>query len=454
LILGGTFSSYPREYTRDFIRDQFYAANTTYDKLNSIKLREKKSLYEEQLINQHESLVKIIGLTIETRPDQLIKDESTDKLPIINISDYTELQYLRYLGTTRIQIGIQHILNAILKKINRKCTHEQNIRSIKLAKEACFKVDIHIMLDLPGSSPETDIDMIDYIIESSDYQSDQWKLYPCETTPFTKIKEWYEAGLYKPYAETTNADGINTLNAILIYILPKIPPWVRLNRAGRDIPNEYHIGGIKDIAIHQTVSEILNKMGIKCRDIRSREIGSKKYDINDYNIIVRKYFASEGIEYFISWENDNEDLLGFCRLRINKSLINYEFPELNNCALLRELHIYGQLIHHLDDNIGEGAQHKGLGMKLVKKAIEIASIDHSISKLAVISGIGVKNYYINKLNFKEIETYIDADGNIQKALGHYLIRDLESKYYLLTIKNIYSIVFVIIWILFALLFLF
>jgi histone acetyltransferase (RNA polymerase elongator complex component) len=75
LVLGGTFSSYPREYTTNFIRDQYYAANTTYDKLNSIELRSSLSLEEEQLINQNESLVKIIGQTIETRPDQLTDDE-------------------------------------------------------------------------------------------------------------------------------------------------------------------------------------------------------------------------------------------------------------------------------------------------------------------------------------------------------------------------------------------
>ncbi len=429
LVLGGTFSSYPRNYTIDFIRDQYYAANTTYDKLNSIKLRQPLSLYEEQLINQNESLVKIIGLTIETRPDQL--------------SDY-ELSYLRLLGTTRLQLGIQHINDNILSKINRKCTNKQNIEGIKKAKEAGFKVDIHIMPDLPYSTPEIDKLMFDTIINSEDYQADQWKIYPCEVTPFTKIKEWYEAGIYKPYAEMLNSDGTSPLTELLIDILTKIPPWIRVNRIIRDIPDEYHIGGIKNTSLRNDIDKIMTKRNLRSMDIRSREIGSKEVNINQYRLIVRQYKASRGIEYFISWENDNHDLLGFIRLRINSILINTVFPELSNCALIRELHIYGQLIHHLDENTGNGVQHMGLGKRLISKAIEIAST-HNIYKLSVISGIGVRNYYI-KLGFVPADTYTDINNNIILAKGNFLIydnmqSDIENNYWIL---SLYCIVFLII----------
>ena len=115
----------------------------------------------------------------------------------------------------------------------------------------------------------------------------------------------------------------------------------------------------------------------------------------------------------------------------NSSLINNVFPELNNCALIRELHIYGQLIHHLDDNIGEGVQHRGLGKALINRAIETARI-YNIEKLSVISGVGVRNYYL-KMGFKFINTYIDKDGNIVKANGNFLIIDTTTKinYYLI-----------------------
>jgi ELP3 family radical SAM enzyme/protein acetyltransferase len=424
LILGGTFSSYPREYTTNFIRDQYYAANTTYDKLNSIELRMKKSIEEEHLINQNISLVKIIGQTIETRPDQLSNDE---------------LIYQRYLGTTRFQLGIQHIDNNILKLINRKCTNEQNIIGIKRAKEAGFKVDQHIMLDLPGSSLEIDRLMIKHIIESSQYQVDQWKIYPCEVVPFTKIKEWYEAGTYKPYAEITNPNGSKPLDELIIDTMTKIPPWIRVNRIVRDIPDEYHIGGIKNTSLRNDIDQLMKERDLKSMDIRSREIGSKEVNIDDFKLVVRKYKASDGIEYFISWENDNMDLLGFIRLRINSSLINEVFPELSNCALIRELHIYGKLIHHLDDNIGEGIQHIGLGKKLIAKAINI-TITHNINNLSVIAGIGVRNYYM-KLGFKQINSYEN-----KPTFGKFLILNITKEpdnIWIFTLIFISSLIFYI-----------
>ena len=300
------------------------------------------------------------------------------------------------------------------------------------------------MPDLPDSSPEIDKEMFKQIIESEDYQADQWKIYPCEVTPYTKIKEWYENKTYKPYAELIYSDGTNPLTELLIDIMTKIPPWIRVNRIIRDIPDEYHLGGIKNTSLRNDIDQIMIKRGLRTMDIRSREIKSKEVDINDFKLIIRKYKASKGIEYFISWENDKFDLLGFIRLRINPLSINSVFPELNNCALIRELHVYGQLIPHQNNNIGEGIQHMGLGKRLISKAIEIATI-HNINKLSVIAGIGVRNYYI-KLGFKPANTYIDINNKVIGTKGKFLIYDIDEinyNYHILLLIALFGIIIII-----------
>jgi radical SAM superfamily enzyme YgiQ (UPF0313 family) len=55
-----------------------------------------------------------------------------------------------------MQLGIQHTDDTILKRINRGCTTADAKRAIRLLKDACYKIDIHLMPNLPGASPEID----------------------------------------------------------------------------------------------------------------------------------------------------------------------------------------------------------------------------------------------------------------------------------------------------------
>lgn len=435
IVSGGTFSSYPREYLTEFFRDQFYAANVTYNKLNKEELREKLSLQEEQDINQFRSRVKIIGITNETRPDRVNKKE---------------LEYFRELGITRVQMGVQHLNDDVLNHINRRCNTKHTIKAIKALKEAGFKVDIHIMPDLPappGLTPldmyELDRKMFDEFINNPNFQADQWKVYPCETVPWTEIEKWYKDGTYKPYAEMSE-NGENLLFKLLMEVKNKVKPWLRLNRIVRDIPNSYIIGGNSNTSMRGDLIQEMEKRNLKCKCIRCREIKSKQINIKDFYLKVRQYDASDGQEYFISWENNEDDLLGFIRLRINSSKVNKYFPELNNTALIRELHVYGQVIQHDLTNIGSGVQHKGLGKKLIKKAIEIAD-KNGYDRIAVISGVGVRDYYI-KQGFKPEIYYLN-----KKTMGNFLIMDNKIKklyYKIFTNMIIMVIIFIIFYLLY------
>ena len=348
--------------------------------------------------------------------------------------------YFRELGVTRVQIGVQHTNDIILEFINRRCKNSHTIDAIKALKESGFKVDIHIMPDLPHPTfitnqemIELDKEMFDKFINNPDYQADQWKIYPCETVPFTEIEKWYKQGIYQPYSETKTDDGLNPLFELLIDVKSRVKPWIRLNRIIRDIPNSYIIGGNQNTSMRGDLISTMAKKGLKCKCIRCREIRDikdHKTNINEFEIKVRSYEASEGIEYFISWENQDELLLGFLRLRYNKEVENKYFQELSGCALIRELHIYGQLLNHNLDSNDTSLQHKGLGKKLISKAIEIAK-SNNYNKIAVIAGVGVRNYYI-KQGFNPIDSYNKEDKIIKanRNFGNFLILDLEEKIFI------------------------
>lgn len=88
--------------------------------------------------------------------------------------------------------------------------------------------------------------------------------------------------------------------------------------------------------------------------------------------------------------NDDEEVIDF-------------FPELKGAALIRELHVYGQLMPALQgvSMSKKGTnQHTGFGTRLMNKAEEIAREHHKVSKVAVIAGVGVRNYY-RKLGYHQ-----------------------------------------------------
>ena len=370
LVLGGTWESYPRAYQTTFIRDIFYAANTYRQ-----PSRDRKTLEEEKLMNETAE-VRLIGITLETRPDTINPEM------IIR---------LRQLGCTRVQLGVQHTDDAVLRVVNRDSTRDDTVRAIRLLKDACFKIDIHLMPDLPGSSPEGDKLMFDDVLGSEELQVDQWKVYPCQITPWTVIKQWFEAGKYKPY-------GFENLCDVIIHAKRKVHPWIRLNRVIRDIPQEYVLGGTCCGNLRQTLEQRLIAAGMRCKCMRCREVKMDRValsKIGEAELVAREYRGSGGTELFLSFESrDRSTLFGFLRLRLSPRAGKDVFPELRGCALIRELHVYGKLVKSHDKNSSE-AQHMGFGKRLLQQAEEIAWAQ-GYERIAVISGVGVRTYYARR----------------------------------------------------------
>jgi ELP3 family radical SAM enzyme/protein acetyltransferase len=407
IIEGGTFTEYPADYLEDYLRDLFYAANilgelyATYPNYNNVlhkgleldleflnKVRQPLSIREEIVINKT-TAIHIIGICIETRPDAL-NDEW--------------LWRFRLWGITRVQIGIQHVDNRILKKINRGHTIEQGLWAMQYLKDNCFKIDIHIMPDLPGATPEIDKAMFDYVY--STVCPDQTKVYPCEVVPWTIIEKWYKSGEYVPYFETNPQDLIDVVK----YSMSTCSPWIRLPRVVRDIPLSYIECGNTVANLRQVIDLELDNEGFTSPDIRFREIArernEKYYDLPaSYNIY--KYCANGGTDYFIAYESfDRNAIFGFIRLRIvAKNGMNI-FDVLNNRGLIRELHVYGNT-----SGVGvygiRGCQHNGIGSELLRIA-ERKIMECGLYGIGVISGEGVKGYY-EKKGYLEKDTFMVKD---------------------------------------------
>ena len=261
-----------------------------------------------------------------------------------------------------------------------------------------FKITYHIMLNLPGSTPTKDLAMMEKIYASPNYQPDQVKIYPTVVAKGTLIYKWHQQGKWHPYST-------HQLTNLIIKIKSITPPWVRIIRVIRDIPEESIIAGNKISNMRQIIkSEMANKK-IVCNCIRCREAGhalktanyklqiTKKTQIPNHKPVIRTYKTLNGKEYFLSFESpDKKILFAFCRLFL---------PTNSDTAIIRELHTYGQMAP-----IGEkgNIQHAGLGKKLLAQAEQISK-KYGYAEISVISGIGVRNYY-RKFGYKLQNTYL------------------------------------------------
>ena len=389
ILEGGTYTEYPVEYLEDFHRRLFYTANTYY---NNVPKREMFSISEEMKINK-DAKVRIIGICIETRPDAIF-DSSIDG------DQYFWIKFFRRTGTTRVQLGAQHINNQILKKCNRGHTYEVAEEAAQFLQNNCFKVDGHFMPDLPYSSVEEDCKMFDRVVECGVW--DAIKIYPYAVVPWTYFKKKIDEGKITLYSQT-NPRGVFD---VIKYALSKIPRWMRVARAQRDIPKSYISNGNNVSNTRQLVENEMHDEGIEIHELRSREISrNPDYSFNDAEYFTDFYPAGDGVNIFIECASpDRKACFGFIRLRITSNKNEPVFKCLKNRGLIRELHVYSNLI-----GVGKGTnlhstQHRGVGKKLLKIAENVAWVNNCIGT-AVITGEGVRGYY-HKNGYHDDETFV------------------------------------------------
>ncbi|OIO21731.1 hypothetical protein AUJ17_01875 [Candidatus Micrarchaeota archaeon CG1_02_47_40] len=358
IIMGGTFLSQSREYKENFMKGAFEALNG------------KRSRSLEDVLKQNEKTAhRAIGVTFETRPDWA-KEKHVDEM----------LSF----GGTRVELGVQTLSDEVYKKVKRGHTIKDVIEATQICRDAGLKICYHMMPGLFCNEKE-DIAAFRRLFSDPSFRPDMLKIYPCLVLKGTELYEMWKRGEYTPYDSQTAAK-------VIVKCAKFIPPYVRIMRMQRDIPAQLIIAGVKKSNLRQLVEEEMKKRGLILNDIRAREIGLAGKKIGAERIILHtlEYAASGGKEFFLSFEDKKRSLLvGFLRLRFPFAPHRKEITR--KTAIVRELHIYGQEVGIGKEGKGN-VQHMGYGKKLLQKAEEIAR-KNGMDKLAVISGIGAREYY-------------------------------------------------------------
>jgi elongator complex protein 3 len=369
LILGGSWSCYPKSYQEEFVRRCFDAMNA----------QEASTLEQAQSINET-ALHRNVGLVIETRPDTLNPGEITR---------------LRRLGVTKIQMGAQSLDDRILELNLRGHTTADTHRAAALLRAAGFKTVLHWMPNLLGATPSSDRE--DFSRLWSDLCPDEIKIYPTQLLKNTALHEIWQRGEYTPYTTTELIELVADLK-------PTIPRYCRVNRVVRDIPSTEVVAGNKRTSLRLDIQKELDRRGTSCSCIRCREVRGQRVNVDALQFDDLTYFAGGAEEHFLSFVTPSDRLAGFLRLCLpGLDAPRTGLSDLQGAAIIREVHVYGQSLEIGADRQG-AAQHAGLGTRLMQLAEDIAR-RRSFGRMAVIAAVGTRQYYLER-GFERGELYL------------------------------------------------
>jgi elongator complex protein 3 len=391
ILMGGTMTARSHDYQEWFVKRALEALND-YDTDAMPTPAEGRSFAEDDpdvryladVIAANETAdVRNVGTTFETKPDWC---------------DPEQIDRMLRLGGTKVEVGVQTTYERINREMHRGHGVQASVDAARRLRDAAFKVGFHMMPGQPGMTYEMCLEDFRQLFSDPRWRPDYLKIYPTLVVRGTRTYDMWRRDEFEPLDNDEAAE-------LVAEIMDLIPRYTRLQRVQRDIPADHIDAGVWKSNLRQLASERAAEMGVEPRDIRAREVGHNdaEPDPERVELDVLTYEAGGGTEQFISVEDPVTDLLiGFCRLRFPNDPVR---RELTDAALVRELHVYGNEVGLRDD--AADWQHRGYGRRLLGHAEEMAA-DAGYDKLSVISGIGVRRYYREKLGYYQDGPYVST----------------------------------------------
>ncbi|MFC7201658.1 tRNA uridine(34) 5-carboxymethylaminomethyl modification radical SAM/GNAT enzyme Elp3 [Halospeciosus flavus] len=408
IVMGGTMTARSHDYQEWFTKRALEALNdfdpdTDPDPAEGKSFAQDPDEYEfrylEDVKTENEfGNVRNIGTTFETKPDWC---------------DPEQIDRMLNLGGTKVEVGVQTTYERINREMHRGHGMQASMDANRRLRDAAFKVGFHMMPGQPGMTEEMVVEDFRRLFEEPEWRPDYLKIYPTLVVRGTRVYDQWKRDDFEPLNNERAAE-------LVARVMKDLPRYVRLQRVQRDIPADFIDAGVWKSNLRQLAWQKMDEHGWECSCIRCREVGMNDEDPENVELDVLEYEAGGGREHFISFEDFEKDLLvGFARLRFPNDPVR---RELDNAALLRELHVYGTEVtvgesprdsgnasggtpRAGDESEGDQHQHQGYGRRLMERAEDMAR-DAGYDKLSVISGIGARQYYKQKLGYYQDGPYV------------------------------------------------
>ena len=396
ILMGGTMTARSHDYQEWFVRRAIEAMND-YDPDSEPRPSETESFappaderefrhVEDVLAENETGEVRNVATTFETKPDWC---------------DPEQIDRMLRLGGTKVEVGVQTTFERVNREMHRGHGVQASVDANRRLRDAGFKVGFHMMPGQPGSSKEMAREDFRRLFSRPEFRPDYLKIYPTLIVEGTATYDWWHRGEFEPLGSEEAAE-------LVAELMREVPPYTRIQRVQRDIPADLIEAGVQKSNLRQLAWERLDEHGWSCDCIRCREVGMNDATPGEVTLGVDAYDVAGGREQFVSFEDRERDLLvGFCRLRFPNDPVR---PELADAAVVRELHVYGNETPLRAEGAGEGKgegdwQHRGYGRRLMEHAEKLAR-EAGYERLAVLSGVGVRQYYEQQLGYHRDGPYM------------------------------------------------
>ncbi|MBU2574051.1 MAG: coproporphyrinogen III oxidase family protein [Elusimicrobia bacterium] len=104
-----------------------------------------------------------------------------DPITITDADGQARLELMREHGVDRLTIGVQSLDDGLLKAMNRHHDAAEAMRSVRMAKEAGFKVNVEFIFGYPGQTLETWADTLEKAVR---LDADEIQLYRLKVVPY------------------------------------------------------------------------------------------------------------------------------------------------------------------------------------------------------------------------------------------------------------------------------
>lgn len=373
IVLGGTWSDYPRGYQVWFIAELFRALNEFEPAVDGVCASTARSSDDEQprvlarsSAEERGGLYRTLGFPqdgsqfgraaedIQRRLDEracsynqafsehygagspwrsvaakqvatfdelerLQRENETARCRVVGLVVETRpdaitldsLTMIRRLGCTKVQMGIQSLDQAVLDANDRGIEVSQIERAFELLRVFGFKIHAHAMVNLLGSTPERDKEDYLSLVRGLPFQPDEIKLYPCALIEGARLQEHFEAGEWAPYSEAELLD-------ILVSDVAATPPFCRISRMIRDFSSHDIVAGNKKPNLRQLVENRLRSQGDVrgIQEIRFREVATGEVPVDELHMEDVSYGTSNTCEHFLQWVTPENRIAGFLRLSL------------------------------------------------------------------------------------------------------------------------------------------
>jgi len=148
---------------------------------------------------------RVDSIRFSTRPDTI---------------DRNRLDVLAGYHVRTIELGVQSMVDDVLRRSRRGHTAAQTVAAVKLLKAEGYAIGLQMMVGLPGDTGDRALETAHRLV---DLQPDFIRIYPTVVLKKSLLAEWYRAGRFTPLSLERAVELVKTIYAVFYrYDIPVV----------------------------------------------------------------------------------------------------------------------------------------------------------------------------------------------------------------------------------------